>query len=171
MFVKLALILLGALLLPQFAFAQTTDVPTMPNTPSTNGTDLNLAIGTLATVGLAATGLYFRDIKDKKDVTKSIKGTDVDMANWVALMMKLFQYASVYKNYTLDQLLLLPSTNNPIDKTTLGQAFSNEANNWANFVQTEYGVPRPPMAIPSQSIVTAVQNATPPPASQETKTP
>lgn len=140
--------------------------PVLANTPSTNGTDMTVATGAvLSSIGVGAAALI-KDRIDKKSVTKNIKATDVDFANYIALNNKLHQYAYVYKNYTYAQLLDLPATSNPMDKTTIGQALTNEANNWLNYVQTEYGVPRPPMSIASQSIVTATQGNTEPPKTQ-----
>lgn len=173
MFLKLALLLSLALFVPQMVMGQTANNGTtlpIPNTPSTNGTDMATAITVpLVSSGLVGAFAYLKDKIDKKDVTKKLKGTDVDMSQFVALMSKFFQYSYVYKNYTIAQILDLPATNNAMDKTTLGMAISNEANEWVNFVQSEYNVPRPPMAIASQSIVTATQNNIAPPASQETK--
>jgi hypothetical protein len=146
-------------------FAQENQTPI--NTPSVNGTDITLASSGIISALAVGVSAFIKDRMDKKAVTKNIKGTDVDMANFVALISKVFQYAYVYKNYSLSQILDLPSTSNVMDKTTLGQAISNEANGWVNYVQEVYNVPRPQMAIASQSIVTATQNQIAPPATQD----
>jgi hypothetical protein len=158
--------------LPGIVIAQedqttTENKPVLTNPASGNGTDLLVAGGGILSTIAVGVGALVKDRIDKKSVTKNIKGTDVDMANFVALMSKFFQYSYVYKNYTVAQIMDLPANANPMDKTTLGQAISTHANEWVNFVQQEYNVPRPQMSIASQSIVTATQSTTQPPATQD----
>jgi hypothetical protein len=148
----------------------TNNEPVLTNSASGNGTDLLVAGGGILSTVAVGVGALLKDRIDKKDVTKKLKGTDVDMANFVALMSKFFQYSYVYKNYSVAQIMDLPANANPMDKTTLGQAISSEANGWVNFIQEAYNVPRPNMAIASQSIVTATQNTVAPPASQDVAT-
>jgi hypothetical protein len=161
---------LSGIVIAQEDQTTTENKPVLTNTASGNGTDLAISGGAILSTIAVGAGALIKDRIDKKDVTKKLKGTDVDMANFVALMSKFFQYSYVYKNYTVAQIMDLPANANPMDKTTLGQAISSEANGWVNFIQEAYNVPRPNMAIASQSIVTATQNTTPPPATQDITT-
>lgn len=158
---------------PVIVFSQeiTTPSPSAPNNiPSTNGTDLVITGGTAAATvgGLAAA--FLKDRKDKREVTQSFeKGFKEIVENnneYVALRNKLDQYLFVYKNYTYAQCLDLPAANNPMDKTSIGQALTNQANKIVNKAQIDYNVPRPQMAIASQSIVSSTQNIASPPTTQ-----
>lgn len=139
--------------------------------PPPSATDLTVAGGGIASAATVGVLAFIKDRLDKREVTKKIKGTDVDLTNYIALMNKFFQYSYVYKNYSVSQILDLPTSPNPMERTTLGQSLTQEANGWGNFIQTEYNVPRPTMGIASpQSIIAATQghNTTtmPPPPPQ-----
>ncbi len=149
------------------------DVAASANIPSTNGTDIAITGGTLATTIGAAAGLYLKDKKDKKDVTTDFytefRALAENVNEYIALQTKLHNYAYVYKNYTYAQILDLPATVNPLDKTPIGQALTTQANKIINKAMQDYNVPRPQMSIASQSIVSAAQNNPPAPTQQAIK--
>ena len=124
----------------QEATETTTDLPIVAD-PTTAAVS---AIG-LAGAGTALLTSVYNDRKQKKNV----KGTDVDFAKALIILSKIFQVA-----YELDpkwkEVLDTRSTSNSLDKTTLGEAFTTEANGWADFIQEVYNVARPSMSIPSR---------------------
>lgn len=142
-------------MIPPLAYSSVTSTTTqitpeqLPNTPSTNGTDLTVAIGSLASVGAVAIGAYVKDRYDNKKVRGNIKGTDIDVAQYFALVNVLLQHIYVNRDARIGDLLDKPYSSNPMNKITLGEAISAEADAWAEFIQTEYHVPRPPTSIVS----------------------
>jgi hypothetical protein len=115
----------------------------------------------VSAIGLAGAGtaLLTSVLNDRKQ-KKSVKATDVDFAKALIILSKIFQVL-----YELDpkwkQALDTRSTNNKLDKTTLGEAFTTEVNGWADFIQETYNVARPPMSIPTvQTNSETTQNPT-----------
>lgn len=141
------------------------------SSPSANGTDLMITAGG---IGATIIGLLYKDKQDKKEVEKTtkqqIKGTDVDSAKMFILYNKILQYAYLYPEYTLKQILDLPATQNVMDKETIGQVIARETNQWANFIQESYNIARPQMSVATATGVHAAQDAAKNPPTVNTAT-
>jgi hypothetical protein len=139
-----------------------------PTAPS--AVDPTLATGGIITSAIVGGLAIYNDRKDKKEMKSNVKGTDVDSAKMFVLYNKILQYAYLYPEYTLKQILDLPATANVMDKETIGQVIARETNGWADFIQERYHVARPTMSVATSTGVHAAQDAAQNPPTVNTAT-
>lgn len=133
------------------AYAQTT-TPAPTPTVSTG----------LDAITLGAAGITLgKQFLDQRKNRKEDKGTDSDVGNFVIIINKIFQLAYLYPNLSFKQILDLPFTNNPMDKRTVGNALTEEANGWAVFNQQYWGLATPQMSVPTTTTLNAIESIKP----------
>lgn len=125
---------------------------------------LPVAGGTIATTAAAALGLYLNDRKDKKKLETKIqtveeesqirkKQIDEIVLNLEIVCFKIFYAAYIYEEKSMKQILDLKATNNPLEKSTLGEEYANQINKLSQLVQINYNIPMPNMSVASPQVI------------------
>lgn len=142
---------------------------------ATTAQQTTLPIDTI-TIGAIATsvgGLLLKDRKDKKDLESKLAAQEIEIKQKeeelkkknmeiVEIIMdievinyKIFNSAYIYDTKTFRQILDLKSTNNPLEKNTIGEEYAIQINKLARFTEVTYNVPRPNMSIPTTQVIQA----------------
>lgn len=158
---------------------------------ATTAQQTSLPIDTVTIGGIVATagGLLLNDRRKSKQMEEKLTAAEIEVKNkeeelkkknqeMIEIIMalevvnyKVFNSAYIYDNKTFRQILDLKSTNNPLEKNTLGEEYALQINKLAKYTNVTYNVPMPNMSIPSSQVINAssiAQNLpvvkTPPPA-------
>lgn len=125
--------------------------------------------GVIATAG----GLLLNDRREKKKLEEKMSVQELEVRRKeeelrqknqeiVEIVMalevinyKIFNSAYLYKTLTFKDILDLKSTNNPLEKNTLGEEYAIQINKLAKFTVVNYNMPMPNMSIPSAQVIGA----------------
>lgn len=128
---------------------------------------------TIGSVIATAGGLLLNDRREKKKLEEKISVQEAEAMrkeqelkeknqSIVEIVMaleiinyKLFNSAYLYPNLTFKDILDLKSTNNPLEKNTLGEEYAIQINKLARFTVVNYNMPMPNMSIPSAQVIGA----------------
>jgi gas vesicle protein len=142
---------------------------------ATTAQQTSLPIDTVTIGGIVAAtgGLLFKDRKDKKDLETKLTVQEIELKRkedelrlknqeiteiimtLEVVNYKIFNSAYIYDTKTFRQILDLKSTNNPLEKNTLGEEYALQINKLAKFTSVNYNVPMPNMSIPSSQVINA----------------
>jgi hypothetical protein len=167
MLVAPLLVILGLLFIIPPVYAQTTDQIDTP--AEVRETTLPIDAATIGTVVATAGGLLVKDRKDKKDLEKQLDMKEAEIARLnkekqesdeiqdgiQVAMYKIFTAASIYPDKNLKEILDLKSTNNPLEKNTLGEELAIQVNKKVRWTNQVYNVPMPNMSVPSAQVINA----------------
>ena len=109
-------------------------------------------------VGIAGAGVILaKQLLDQHTNKKRDRTTDISAGRFIILQAKFYQAKKLYPHMTDSELLDLPVSNNPFATQTFGQAFTTEAELWADGNTTYWGAVKPNMSVPSATTVNAIK--------------
>ena len=118
-------------------------------------------------VGVVGAGIAVaKQLLDQKTNKKRDRTTDGDAGRFIILQSKFYQAKKLYPELSDSELLDLPVSNNPFATQTFGQAFTTEADLWADGNASYWGFPKPNMSVPTRTTVDAVKASTAAPPTQ-----
>lgn len=136
-------------------------------------TSLPLDTVTIGSIVATAGGLLLNDRRKSKQMEEKLSIAELEVQRKeeelkkkqmevVEIIMalevvnyKIFNSAYIYEDRTFRQVLDLKSTNNPLEKNTLGEEYAIQINKLAKFTNVNYNVPMPNMSIPSSQVINA----------------
>lgn len=129
-------------------------------------TTLPVAGGTVLTTAIAAAGLYLNDRRETKKLqtkmtltqeeeTEKRKQIDQILQDINIVLWKIFYAGYIYTNKNFRQILDLKSTNNPLEKNTLGEEYAILINKLTKLTNAQYDLPQPNMSIASPQVIQA----------------
>ena len=135
----------------------------------------SLPLDTVTIGGIVASagGLFLNDRREKKKLEEKMSLQEIEIRRneeelkknneeIVEIVMalevinyKVFNSAYLYPQLTFKDILDLKSTNNPLEKNTLGEEYALQINKLARFTVVNYNMPMPNMSIPSAQVIEA----------------
>lgn len=128
---------------------------------------------TIGSVAASTVGLLINDQRKKKQLEEKLTAQEIEVKSKeeelkrknqeiVEIVMaleiinyKVFNSAYLYPQLSFKDILDLKSTNNPLEKNTLGEEYAIQINKLAKFTTVNYNVPMPNMSIPSAQVIEA----------------
>lgn len=96
------------------------------------------------------------EVKSKEEELKKKNEEIVEIVMALEVInYKVFNSAYLYPQLTFKDILDLKSTNNPLEKNTLGEEYAVQINKLARFTVVNYNMPMPNMSIPSAQVIEA----------------